>query len=85
MFKNVVLRNLFWPKGNKVTGEWKRLHDEELYDLFSSPNIIQVTKRRRMKWMGHVVRMGDGRDAYKVLVRRPYGKRPCGRLTCRWE
>jgi hypothetical protein len=73
------------PKRDGVTGEWRRLHNEELNDLYSSPNIIRVIKSRRMRWAGHVARMGEGRGAYRVLVRRPEGRRPLGRPRRRRE
>jgi hypothetical protein len=85
VFENRVLRRIFGPKRDEVTGKWRRLHNEELYGLYSSPNIILVIKSRRMRWMGHVAHMGDRSGAYRVLVGRPYGKRPLGRPTCRWE
>jgi hypothetical protein len=70
---------------DEVTGEWRRLHNEELNDLYSSPNIIRVIKSRRMSWAGHVARMGEGRGAYRVLVGRPEGRRPLERPRHRWE
>jgi hypothetical protein len=82
---NRVLRRIFWPKRDGVTEEWRRLHNEELNDLYSSPNIICVIKSRRMRWAGHVARMGEGRDAYRVLVGIPEGRRPLGRPRRRWE
>jgi hypothetical protein len=85
VFENRVLRGIFGPKRDGVTGEWRRLHNEELYDLYSSPNIIQVIKSRRMRWAGYVARMGEGRGAYRVLVGRPEGRRPLGRPRRRWE
>ena len=85
MFENRVLRGIFGPKRDEVTGEWRRLHNEELNDLYSSPNIIRVIKSRRMRWAGHVARMGEGRGAYRVLVGRPEGRRPFGRPRRRWE
>ena len=71
VLENRVLRKIFGPKGDEITGEWRRLHKEELYDLFSSPNIIWVIKSRIMRWARVVVRMGVRRDAYRVLVGRP--------------
>ena len=68
-----------------VTGEWRKLHNEELNDLYSSPSIVQVIKSRRMRWAGHVARMEEGRGVHKVLVRKPEGKRPLGRPIRRWE
>jgi hypothetical protein len=73
------------PKRDEVTGEWRRLHNEELNDLYSSPNIIREIKSRRMRWVGHVARMGEGRGAYRILVGRPEGRRPLGRPRRRWE
>jgi hypothetical protein len=75
----------FGPKRDEVTGEWRRLHNEELNDLYSSPNIIRVIKSRRMRWARHVARMGEGRGAYRVLVGRHEGRRPLGITRRRWE
>jgi hypothetical protein len=83
VFENRVLRRTFGPKRDGVTGEWRRLHNEELNDLYSSPNIIRVIKSRRMKWARHVARMGERRGAYRILVGRPEGRRPLGRLMRR--
>jgi hypothetical protein len=85
VFGNRVLRRIFGPKRNEVTGEWRKLHNEELYNLYSSPGIIRKVKSRRMRWAGHVVRMGKERKVYKVLVGKPEGKRPLGRPRRRWE
>jgi hypothetical protein len=85
VFENRVLRRIFGPKRDEVTGEWRRLHNEELNDLYSSPNIIWVIKSRRMRWSGHVTRMGEKRGAYRILVGRPEGRRPLGRPRHRWE
>jgi len=85
VFENGVLRRIFGPKKDEVTGEWRKLHNEELNDLYCSPNIFQVIKSRRMRWVGHVVHMGDRRGVYRVLVGKPEGKRPLGRPRCRWE
>ena len=68
-----MFRRIFGPKRNKVTGEWRKLHNEELNDLYSSPNIVQVTKSRRMRWAGHVARIGERRGVYRVLVGKPEG------------
>jgi len=84
VFENRMLRIVFGPKTNKITGEWKKLHNEELSDLYSLPNIVRVVKSRRMRWAGHVARMGQGRGVYRVLVGKPEGKRPLGRLRRRW-
>jgi hypothetical protein len=80
-----VLRKIFGPKRDEVTGEWRRLHNEELNDLYSSPNIIRVIKSSRMRWAGHVARMGEGRGAYRILMGRPEGRRPLGRPRHKWE
>jgi hypothetical protein len=73
-----VLRKIFGPK-REEDRSWRKLHNDELHDLYSSPNIVKVIKSRRMRWAGHVARMGEGRGVYKVLVGRPEGKRPLGR------
>jgi hypothetical protein len=83
--ENRVLRRIFGPKRVEVTGAWRKLYNEELNDLYSSPNIIRVIKSRRMRWAGYVARMGEGRGAYRVLVGRPEGRRPFGRPRRRWE
>jgi len=80
----MVLRTIFGPRRDEVTGEWRRLHSEELNDLYSSPKIVRVIKSRRMRWAGHVVRMGEKRKMYRVLVGKPEGKRPLGRPRRRW-
>jgi hypothetical protein len=85
VFENRVLRRIFEPKRDEATGEWRRLHKEELNDLYSSPNIIRVIKSRRMRWAGHVARMGEKRGAYRILVGRPDGRRTLGRPMRRWE
>jgi hypothetical protein len=79
-----VLRRIFGPKRDEVTGGWRKLHNEELRDLYSSPSIIRIMKSRRMRWAGHVVRMGEKRNAYRLLVGKPEGKRPLGRPRRRW-
>jgi hypothetical protein len=84
VFENRVLRRRFGPKRDEATGDWRRLHNEELNDLYSSPNIIRVIKWRRMRWAGHVVRIEE-RGAYRILVERPEGRRPRGRPRHRWE
>ena len=84
MFENKVLRTIFGPRRDEVTGDWRRMHNEELNVLYSSPNIVRVIKCRRMRWAGHVARMGEERGVYRVLVGKPGGKRPLGRPTRRW-
>jgi hypothetical protein len=74
VFENKVLRRIFGPKRDEVRGEWRRLHNKELYALCSSPNIIRVMKSRRLRWAGHVARMGERRGAYRALVGKPEGK-----------
>jgi len=85
LFENRVLRRIFGPRRDEVTGEWRKLHNEELNDLYSSPIIFRVMKSRRMRWAGHVARMGAKRCVYRVLVGKPEGKRPLGRPRRRWE
>jgi len=80
-----VLRRIFGPKRDEVTGEWRKLHNEELNNLYSSPSIVQVIKSRRMRWAGHVARMGEGKGVYKVLMGKSEGRRPLGRPRHRWE
>jgi len=85
MFENRVLRRIFEPKRDEVTGEWRELHTEELNDLYFSPNIVRVMKSRRMRWAGHVARMRERRCIYRVLVGKPERKIPLGRPRRRWE
>jgi len=85
VFENRVLRRVFGAKRDEVTGEWRKLHNEELSDLYCSPNIIRVIKSRRMRWAGHVARMGEGRRVHRVLVGKPEGKRPFGKFRRRWK
>ena len=85
MFANRVLRRIFGPERDEVTGEWRNLHNEELNDLYSSPDIIWGTKWRRMDWVGHVARMGESRGVYRVFMWKPEGTRPLGRPRHRWE
>jgi hypothetical protein len=84
VFENRVLR-IFGPKGDEATVEWRRLHNEELNNLYSSPNIIRVIKSRTMSWAGYIARMGEKRGAYRILVGRPEGRRPLGRPRRKWE
>jgi hypothetical protein len=79
-----VLRRIFGPKRDEVTGEWRKLHNEELRNLYSSPSIIRIIKSRRMRWEGHVARMGLKRNEYRLLVGKPEGKKPLGRPRRRW-
>jgi hypothetical protein len=85
VFENRVLRKISGPKRDEVTGEWRKLHSEELHNLYSSPNIIRQIKFRRMRWAGPVPCMVEDRKVYKVLVVEPRGKRPIGRPKRRWE
>ena len=85
MSENRVLRRVFGPKWDEVTGDWRKLNNEELNDLCSSPNIVRVIKSRRVRWAGHVAHMGERRCVYRVLVGKPDGKRPLGRPRRRWE
>jgi hypothetical protein len=84
-FENRVLRRIFGPKRDEVTGGWRKLHKEELHGSYSSPGIVMVIKARRMRWAGHVARMGEVRGACNILVGRPEGRRPLGRPRHRWE
>jgi hypothetical protein len=85
VFENRVLRRIFGPKRDEVTGEWGKLHSEELHILYSSPNIIRQIKSRRMRWAGHVERMGEERNVDRDLMGKPEGNRPLGRPRHRWE
>jgi hypothetical protein len=85
VFANRVLRRIFGQKRDEVTGGCRKLHDEELHGLYSSPSIVRVLKARRMRWAGHVAHMGEVRGAYNILVGRPEGRRPLGRPRRRWE
>jgi hypothetical protein len=78
-----VLRRIFGPKRNELTGGWRKLHNEQLHNLYSSPSIIRIIKSRRMRWAGHVARVGEKRNVYRLLVGKPEGKRETTRL--RWE
>jgi hypothetical protein len=84
VFENRVLRRIFGPKWEEDRS-WRKLHNDELHSLYSSPNIVRMIKSRRMRWAGQVARMGEGRGVYRVLVGKPKGKRPLGRPRCRWE
>ncbi|KAJ4445311.1 hypothetical protein ANN_07116 [Periplaneta americana] len=85
VFENKVLRKIFGAKRDEVTGEWRKLHNAELHALYSSPDIIRYIKSRRLRWAGHVARMSESRNAYRMLVGRPEGKRPLGGPRRRWE
>jgi hypothetical protein len=84
VFENRVLRKIFGPKRDEVTGEWRKLHNEELHDLYSSPSIITIMKSRRMRWAGHVARIREKRSAYRLLVGKPGGRTPLERPRRRW-
>jgi len=84
VFENMVLRRIFEPRRDELTGEWSRLHNEELNDLYCSSDIVRVIKSRRMRWAGHVARMDEEKGVYRVLVGKPEGKRPLGRPRRRW-
>ena len=85
MFENRVLRRIFGPKRDGVTGEWRKLRNDELNDLYCSPNIMWVIKSRRMRWAGHMARMEEGRGVHRGLVVKSEGQRPLGRPRLRWE
>jgi hypothetical protein len=84
MFENRVLRRMFGPKRDEVVGGWRKLHNEELHNLYTSPNIIRTFKSRRMRGAGHVARIGEKRNPYRIFVGKPEGKRPLGRPRRRW-
>jgi hypothetical protein len=84
VFENRVLRRIFGPKTDEVTGEWRKLHNEELRDLYSSPSIIRIIKSRTMRWAGHVARMREKKNAYRLLVGKSEGKISLGRPRRRW-
>jgi hypothetical protein len=82
---NRVLKRIFGPKRNELIGDWRKLHIEELCNLYSSPGIIRMKKSRRMRWAGHLAHMGVRRNGCRILVGTPEGKRSVGRPRCRWE
>jgi hypothetical protein len=85
VFENRVLRRIFGPKRDEVTGDWRKLHSGAIHNLYSSPDNIRQIKSRRMRWAGHVECMGEGRNVYSVLAGKPEGKRPLERPRRRWE
>jgi hypothetical protein len=85
VFENRVLRRIFGPRRDEVMGEWRKLHNGELHNLYSSPDIIRQIKSRRMGWAGHVARMGEGKNVYRILVGKPKGKRPLVKPRRRWN
>jgi hypothetical protein len=84
VFENRVLTRIFGPKRDGVTGGWRKLYNEQLHNLYSSPSIIRIIKSRRMRWAGYVARMGEKRNVYRLLVGKPEGRRPLGRPRRRW-
>jgi hypothetical protein len=84
VFENRVLRRIFGPKKDGMAGGWRKLHNEELHNLYSSPSIIRIIKSRRMGWARHVARMGEKRNMYRILIGKPGGKKPLGRPRRRW-
>jgi hypothetical protein len=85
VFKNIVLRRIFGPKGYEVIGGWRKLHNEEFHNLYCLPSIIRIINSRRMRWVGHVARMGEKRYAIRILVGKPEGERQLGRPRQRWD
>jgi len=85
VFDSTVLRRIFWPRRDEVAREWRKLRNEELNDMYCSPNIFRVIKSRRIRWAVNVTRLGDRRGVFSVLVGKPEGKRPLGRPRRRWE
>jgi hypothetical protein len=84
VFENRVLRRIFGPRMDRITGRWRKLQNEELHNVYSWPSIIRIIKSRRMKWAGHVARMGEKSNVYRLLVGKPEGKRPLGKPRRRW-
>jgi hypothetical protein len=84
VFENRVPRRMFEPKGDELPGDWRRLHNDEFNNLYSSPNIIRMMTSRRMRWAGYVARIRDKRNAYRILAGKLEGKRPLERPRCRW-
>jgi hypothetical protein len=84
VFENGVLRRIFLQKRDELTGEWRKLHNKELFHLYTSPSIIRIIKSRRIRWVRHITRMGEKRNVYRLLVGKPEGKRLLGRPRCRW-
>jgi hypothetical protein len=84
VFENRLLRRIFGPKRDRVSGGLRKLHNEELHNLYSSQSIIRIIKSRRMRWVGYVARMGEKRNVYRLLIGKPEGKRPLGRPRRRW-
>ena len=84
VFENWILRRIFGPK-RFANGKWRRLHKEELHSLYRSPNIVRVIKSRRLRWAGHVARMGEVKGSFKILAGKPTGKRPLGRSRHKWD
>jgi hypothetical protein len=82
VFENRVLRRIFGPMRDDVTGDWRKLHNEELHNLYSSPNVIRIIKTKRMRWAGHVGRLGEKRNTYRILVGKPEEKKPLDVLDC---
>ena len=85
VFNNRVLKRILRPERDKVTGELRKLHNEEVNDLYPTPKIFRLMKARRMIWVGHLALMGQGTAVYRILLGKPEGKRPPGRTRCRWE
>ncbi|PSN53750.1 hypothetical protein C0J52_02215 [Blattella germanica] len=85
VFENKVLRKIFGPKRDEETGEWRRLHNTELKDLYGKPDIVRKIKSHRLRWAGHVARMGDERGVRRILEGKTEGQRPVGRLRMKWE
>ena len=85
VFESKVLRKIYGSKRDDETGEWRRLHNGELHELYGKPDVMRIVKSRRLQWAGHVTRMGNEKGAWKLLVGKPVGKRPVGRPRMRWE